>query len=92
MNLGAFGILTILNGGLLFTVFRVEAKHRRIVGLSVVLGLFMVYQYALGHRSEGEYWLALGVAGVLNALFWLLIGRYNPPRSDEEIKVIGLDD
>jgi len=29
---------------------------------------------------------------VLNFIFWALIGRYNPPGSSDEIKVIGLKD
>ncbi|MEP7292790.1 MAG: hypothetical protein ABI835_13490 [Chloroflexota bacterium] len=40
-----------------------------------------------------EAWVALIVALVVNLFFWLLIGRYNPVRkSDEEIRVIGMDD
>lgn len=36
--------------------------------------------------------LAFFVALVFNGLFWLLIGRYNPPRSSDEIRVLGLND
>jgi hypothetical protein len=32
------------------------------------------------------------VALVVNFLFWLLIGRYNPVGSSEDIQVLGLDD
>ena len=92
MNLGGLLILTGLYTALLLLVFRVEAKHRRIVTLSVLLGLFMVYQFSLGHNAETEGWVGLVLALILNFLFWVLIGRYNPPRSDDEIKVIGLDD
>jgi hypothetical protein len=37
-------------------------------------------------------WVALVIALALNGLFWVFIGRYNPPGSSEEIDVIGLDD
>lgn len=35
---------------------------------------------------------AIATALLLNALFWLFIGRYNPPASSDEIKVLGLND
>lgn len=36
---------------------------------------------------------AIVVAILFNILFWVFIGRYNPPHSsDEDIKVLGLDD
>lgn len=37
--------------------------------------------------------MAVVTAILFNILFWAFIGRYNPPRSSEdEIKVLGLDD
>jgi len=37
--------------------------------------------------------VVLALALVLNLLFWLLIGRYNPvASSDKNIRVIGMDD
>jgi hypothetical protein len=92
MNLGGLLILTGFNTALVLLVFRVESKHRRIVAACVLIGLFMVYQYGLGNRAESEAIFALVLAVIFNFVFWVLIGRYNPPRSDDEIKVIGLDD
>jgi hypothetical protein len=92
MNLGGLLVLTGLDSALLLLVFRVESKHRKIVAACVLVGLFMVYQFAIGNNVESEGWLALVIALVLNFVFWVLIGRYNPPHSDDEIKVIGLDD
>lgn len=92
MNLGGLLILTGLNSTLLLLVFRVERKHRKLVAACVLLGLFMIYQFGLGHDAESEAWLALVLALIFNFFFWVLIGRYNPPHSDDEIKVIGLDD
>jgi hypothetical protein len=92
MNIGGLVILTGLYSVLLFFIFRVEAKHRVIVALCVLLALYIVYQYSIGHNAETEGWFALMLGLILNFLFWLFIGRYNPIRSDDEIKVIGLDD
>jgi hypothetical protein len=36
--------------------------------------------------------MAAIAALVLNWLFWFLIGRYNPPRSSDAIKVLGMND
>jgi hypothetical protein len=45
-------------------------------------------QQIVAYNTVNRAWLA---ALVLNGLFWMLIGRYNPPRSSEEILVIGLE-
>jgi hypothetical protein len=36
--------------------------------------------------------MAAFAAVIFNLLFWMLIGRYNPPRSGDEIRVIGIND
>jgi hypothetical protein len=36
--------------------------------------------------------MAALTAFTINFLFWFLIGRYNPPRSSDAIKVIGMND
>jgi hypothetical protein len=36
--------------------------------------------------------LAAATALLFNLLFWVVIGRYNPPRSSADIKVLGLND
>lgn len=36
--------------------------------------------------------LAVVTALVCNGLFWLFIGRYNPPGSSDDIRVLGLND
>jgi hypothetical protein len=36
--------------------------------------------------------LAISAALIFNGLFWALIGRYNPPASSDEIRVLGIND
>jgi hypothetical protein len=36
--------------------------------------------------------VALFSAFLFNILFWIVIGRYNPPASSDEIRVLGLSD
>ncbi|MCC6891189.1 MAG: hypothetical protein IT321_00100 [Anaerolineae bacterium] len=40
----------------------------------------------------GEAVLGLIIAAVLNFLFYVLIGRYNPVGSSDDIHVLGMDD
>lgn len=39
-----------------------------------------------------ENFLGFALGGFLSFVFWLLIGRYNPTATGDEIKVYGLDD
>lgn len=87
-------ILTLVFSLLLFLIQRTEAKYRLAVILltaftaGVLLRNFVIYR-----QIEREAWIALIIALVLNFLFWLLIGRYNPVgSSDKNIQVLGMDD
>lgn len=93
MNGGAFLLLTGFLSLMLFLVQRTEAKRRRLaVLLMVVIGFLTIY-WANFRGLSGEVALAIGAALVLNFLFWVLIGRYNPVAdSDKTIQVYGLDD
>ena len=48
--------------------------------------------YVWWYRALWEAVLGLLIALVLNGLFWVLIGRYNPVSSSDDIRVMGLDD
>ncbi len=52
----------------------------------------IAFQHALHRSIHREAWIALGLALFLNFAFWLFIGRYNPVRSSDEIRVIGMDE
>jgi hypothetical protein len=92
VNIGILVLLTIFISVMLFHVQRSEAKRRIIVAL-VMLGvgeLIRRYVFYRGVHTEAQ--VALVIALIVNFLFWLLIGRYNPTHSSDEIQVIGLDD
>jgi hypothetical protein len=48
-------------------------------------------QQAPGIAISTVNW-AIGTALIFNLLFWVLLGRYNPPGSSDSIKVLGMDD
>ncbi len=56
-----------------------------------VMGV-LLKRYGFHRDIHQEAWVALILAFVLNVLFWLFIGRYNPVHSSDEIQVIGMDD
>ncbi len=54
--------------------------------------IFLLLVYALWQSAILEALVGLLIATVFNGLFWLLIGRYNPVHSSDEIRVLGMDD
>jgi hypothetical protein len=58
------------------------------------MGLLMLaLVWFVGVRQAwGEAFVALLIALFFNLLFWVLIGRYNPVGSSDNIRVLGLDD
>lgn len=93
MNAGVILLLTLVLGVMLFLIQRAEKRRRRLAAL-VMAGLAFLLWYWAGYRQLGsEFTVSLLLALVLNLLFWLLIGRYNPVGdSNSGIRVLGMDD
>lgn len=92
MNLQYLAILTFLFSLLFLFIQRAEPKKRRVVLLIIIGPLILIRNFAIYRDVETEGWIALGLAVILNFMFWILIGRYNPVKSSDEIQVLGLDD
>lgn len=90
------GVIAVYGG--LSTIFwlvlqRTDRGKRTIVLLSLGLIVILMRNLAVYRGYEGEAWTGVIIGSILAFLFWILIGRYNPPRStDTTIQVIGLDD
>jgi hypothetical protein len=92
MDLQYLLILTLLIGFLFLLIQRAEPKSRRLVAaLTMIPGICILY-FILYRNIETEGGLALILSLLLNFAFWILIGRYNPVASSDNIKVLGLDD
>lgn len=93
MDWAYMALITVVAALLLMMVQRAEAKRRRMVAGLVFLALLLIRQNAFikGDLHE-ETLLAIGLGLVINAMFWLLVGRYNPVGSSDDIQVMGLDD
>lgn len=93
MDWGYTLLITLVDAALLLMIQRAEPKRRRLVGFFVLLGLLLVRQNAFikGNLHE-ETLIAFALALLLNCAFWLLVGRYNPVGSSDDVRVIGMDD
>jgi hypothetical protein len=92
MDGGLFILLLIVFSFVLFLFQRSEPKKRRVVLLIMLPLAELLRRYVWYRGVHTEAWAALIVAVLLNAGFWLFIGRYNPVSSSDQIKVYGLDD
>jgi len=92
MDTGIFLLLILSFGTILFVIQRTEAKRKRIVSF-VMFFVLLVLLWLINIRGAwGEAVLGLIIAAVLNFLFYVLIGRYNPVGSSDDIHVLGMDD
>lgn len=92
MNLELFTLFTLAFGVMLFLIQRAEPKRRLVVALLMLIAAELIRRYAVYRDVNSEALFAFIVALVLNFLFWVLIGRYNPVGSSDNIQVLGMDD
>lgn len=92
MQVGIIVLLTVAMSTLLFIIQRSTAKRRLFVAILTLAAAELIRRYVFYRDVHGEAWIALFVSLFLNFSFWLFIGRYNPVKSSDEIKVYGLDD
>jgi len=92
MDGGTLLLLSFLFTVIILIIQRTETKRRRGVGLFMFLFVPIILWYVGLRQSWGSAFVALLIALMLNFLFWLLIGRYNPVGSSDDIRVLGMDD
>ena len=93
MNAGVILLLTLVLGVMLFLIQRAEKRRRRLAALVMAVLAFLLWYWASYRQLGSEFTASLLLALLLNLLFWLLIGRYNPVGdSDSGIRVLGMDD
>lgn len=93
MDLGYIGLISITVALLLIFVQRTEKTKRRIVWF-IILICFLVIRHNAFIKGDlhDETLIGFIVGMFMSGLFWLLIGKYNPVGSSDDIQVIGMDD
>ena len=92
MDGSALILLTVVLSVLFLLIQRSDPKKRLIVIVCLLVVFELIRRFVWFRDWHAEGWTALGIALVLNFAFWLLIGRYNPPPSSDNIQVLGMDD
>lgn len=87
-------LLIAFTATLLFIfVQRTEKARRRMAGGFAFIGFLLIRHNAfLKGDLHDETLLAFVIGLLMSGLFWLLIGRYNPVGSSDDIDVIGMND
>ncbi len=83
---------TIIMSFLLFLFQRTESKKRITVLIVMAIPALLIRNWIVFRDLESEGIIALFIALLLNFFFWVLIGRYNPVGSSDDIQVLGMDD
>jgi hypothetical protein len=92
MDAGSLILLTLSFTVLFVMVQRAEAKRKRVVLFIVFLLVLFIVWYANTTHLQSETLVGFIVGLIISFFFWLLIGRYNPVGSSDDIHVLGMDD
>ena len=71
---------------------RADPANRKAVRYFSYFMLLLIGVYVWWYSLFREALFALLAAAILGGLFWLVIGRYNPVSSSDDIRVLGMDD
>ena len=93
MDWNYVALITITVSLLFVLIQRTDPKRRRLSIAFVVLCLLVIRHNSFLKSDLHEETLIAFMLGVgLSSIFWLLIGRYNPVDTDDDIQVMGMDD
>lgn len=92
MDTGILILLVISLGTIFLVVQRTELKRRRFVLIVMFVVLIVIGWLVNTLGTWREAIVAVIISGGLNFLFYVLIGRYNPVGSSDNIRVLGMDD
>jgi hypothetical protein len=92
MDVGSLILLTLSFTVLFIMVQRTETKRKRLVRYVVVLLILFIAWYGNTANLQREALFGFIFAVIISFLFWLLVGRYNPVGSSDDIHVLGMDD
>ena len=92
MDIGSLILLSLSFAVIFILLQRSEAKRRRIVIFCMFLVILLIVWYAGMTNLQREALFGFIMGLIFSFLFWVLIGRYNPVGSSDNIHVLGMDD
>jgi len=92
MDWQTFFIITGLFTLLFVFEQRADPTARGAVRYFTVFSMLLIGVYVWWYSVLREALFALGAAAVVSFVFWVVIGRYNPASSSDDIRVLGMDD
>ncbi|MEM6281035.1 MAG: hypothetical protein AAF787_02480 [Chloroflexota bacterium] len=92
MNIQALLIVAVVLVLTFISMQRADPTRRAAVRNFVWFVIVLVGVYGWLTQNMLEVIVALVISVVINAIYWGLIGRYNPAHSSDEIRVLGMDD
>lgn len=92
MNTQTILLLTVTFTILQLALQRADRTKKRGVRVFWFLMVILIGAYTLLTARFIEALLAFVLGVIISGLYWVLIGRYNPVKSSEDIKVLGLND
>jgi Na+(H+)/acetate symporter ActP len=92
MDIGSLILLALSFTTIFVLIQRSEAKRRRIVIFCMLPVILLIVWYSNMTSLQTEAFIGFLFGTFTSFLFWLLIGRYNPVGSSDDIHVLGLDD
>lgn len=92
MNFGLFLVFFTAFFLVFFIIQRTEPRRRLFVATLMMVVLVLAQRFAnyRGYHTEAQ--VGFGAAVFINLMFWVIIGRYNPVGSSDDITVLGMDD
>jgi hypothetical protein len=93
MKLENLILLTLIYSAALLIFQRTERKQKWLAALIAVLPIgYMTYQWGVLRDQMNVVLWAVGIALLLNVIFWIVWGRRHPPGTSDSIRVIGMED
>lgn len=92
MDWQTFFVLFMLFSLLLLIRQRADPTKKNAVRNFVVFSIGLIGIYVWWNSTIQEAISAFVASIIFSGLFWILVGRYNPVSSSDDIKVLGLDD
>lgn len=92
MDIGIVLLLGLSLSVVFLIIQRAESKRRLFVAVIMLVVVELIRRYTWYRDVHAEAATALFLALLLNFIFWLFIGRYNPVANSDDIRVLGLDD